>query len=247
MLKAAAFALFAAFLGAGSAAAQTMTLTSPDIKPGGKIADEQAANVFGCTGGNISPALSWSGAPKDTKSFALSVYDPDAPTGSGFWHWVVFNIPADVTSLAKNARRSERSRGAARARCRAAPISALPGYGGPCPPKGDAGASLPFHHLRRGHAEARRRRKHQRRRGRLHAALPHARQGGAGRPLRALTGAPLPARRVFDFGSRVGSFPHCSDSDLKPTVPDAPPWAHPRPEAAPYGSRHVRGAGGAPC
>ena len=103
MLKLTALALFAAFFGAEAAAAQTMTLTSPDIAPGAKIADEQVFNGFGCTGGNISPALSWSGAPKDTKSFALSVYDPDAPTGSGFWHWVVFNIPPDVTSLPKNA------------------------------------------------------------------------------------------------------------------------------------------------
>ena len=103
MLKVTAFALFGAFLGAQATAAQTMTLTSPDIAPGARIADEQVLNGFGCTGGNISPALSWSGAPKDTKSFALSVYDPDAPTGSGFWHWVVFNIPPDVTSLPKGA------------------------------------------------------------------------------------------------------------------------------------------------
>jgi hypothetical protein len=136
MLKATAFALIAAFLGAGSAAAQTMTLTSPDIKPGGKIADEQVYKGFGCTGGDISPALSWSGAPKDTKSFALSVYDPDAPTGSGFWHWVVFNIPPDVTSLAKNAgdpKGPAAPKGAVQSRT----DFGTPGYGGPCPPKGD--------------------------------------------------------------------------------------------------------------
>src|SRR6202050_3590353 len=103
MLKATVFALFAAFLGGETAAAQTMTLTSPDIKPGAKIADEQVFSSFGCTGGNISPALSWSGAPQGTKSFVLSVYDPDAPTGSGFWHWVVFDIPTTTTSLPKNA------------------------------------------------------------------------------------------------------------------------------------------------
>src|SRR5271169_570287 len=84
-------------------AASALTLTSPDVKPGAMIADEQVANGFGCSGGNVSPALSWSGAPKGTKSFALSVYDPDAPTGSGFWHWVMFDIPASVTSLPKNA------------------------------------------------------------------------------------------------------------------------------------------------
>src|ERR1700734_1691662 len=103
MFKLTALALLAGFLGAEAAAAQTMTLTSPDIAPGATIANEQVANVFGCTGGNVSPALSWSGAPKYTKSFALTNYDPDAPTGSGFWHWVVFNIPAGTTSIPKNA------------------------------------------------------------------------------------------------------------------------------------------------
>jgi Raf kinase inhibitor-like YbhB/YbcL family protein len=140
MLKLTALALLAAFFGAEAAAAQTMTLTSPDIAPGAKIADEQVFNAFGCTGGNISPALSWSGAPKDTKSFALSVYDPDAPTGSGFWHWVVFNIPPDVTSLPKNAgnlKAGDAPKGAVQSRT----DFGVPGYGGPCPPQGD-----PPHH-----------------------------------------------------------------------------------------------------
>jgi Raf kinase inhibitor-like YbhB/YbcL family protein len=140
MIKATAFALFAAFLGCGAAAAQTMTLTSPDIAPGAKIAKEQVVNVFGCSGGNISPALSWSGAPQGTKSFALSVYDPDAPTGSGFWHWVVFNIPPDVTSLPKNAgdpKGAAAPKGAVQSRT----DYGAPGYGGPCPPQGD-----PPHH-----------------------------------------------------------------------------------------------------
>jgi hypothetical protein len=116
------------------AAAQALSLTSPDVKPGARIADEQVYG--GCGGKNISPALSWSDVPKGTKSFALSIYDPDAPTGSGYWHWVVFNIPADVTSLPK---------GAGDPKTDAAPKGAIqsrtdfgtPGYGGPCPPKGD--------------------------------------------------------------------------------------------------------------
>ena len=98
------FALWIAALGVsalGSSAvnAQSMTLTSSDIKEGGTIVNEQVFKGFGCTGGNVSPALSWSGAPSGTKSFAVTVYDPDAPTGSGFWHWVMFNIPATTTSL----------------------------------------------------------------------------------------------------------------------------------------------------
>ena len=88
---------------AGASAANAMTLTSPDIKPGGKIADEQVFNGWDCTGKNVSPALAWSGAPKGTKSFAVSVYDPDAPTGSGFWHWWVANLPPDATGLPKGA------------------------------------------------------------------------------------------------------------------------------------------------
>ncbi len=120
--------------GLGSAgAAGAMTLTSSEIKAGGKIADEQVFNSFGCSGQNVSPSLAWSGAPKGTKSFAVSMYDPDAPTGSGWWHWWVVNIPADVTSLPKGAGGGT-----------GLPAGAMQGrtdfganaYGGPCPPPG---------------------------------------------------------------------------------------------------------------
>jgi Raf kinase inhibitor-like YbhB/YbcL family protein len=135
-MKKITFAVVAALglLGAGVANAK-MTLSSPDVKNGGSIAMEQVANIFGCKGGNLSPALTWKGAPKDTKSFALTVYDPDAPTGSGFWHWVVFNIPVGTTSLPKNAgdpKANLMPAGAVQSRT----DYGIQGYGGPCPPPG---------------------------------------------------------------------------------------------------------------
>ncbi len=114
-------------------AATALTLTSPDIKPGGKIADEQAFNGWDCTGGNVSPALAWSGAPKGTKSFAISVYDPDAPTGSGFWHWWVANLPLDTIGLPKGAGGGA---GLPAGAVQAHNDFSAVGYGGPCPPKG---------------------------------------------------------------------------------------------------------------
>jgi Raf kinase inhibitor-like YbhB/YbcL family protein len=134
MIVAAAALALAAFTGAPASGA--MKLTSPDIKPSGKIADEQVYSGFGCTGKNISPALSWSGTPpKGTKSFALTVYDPDAPTGSGFWHWVVFNIPASTTSLPKNAG-SVKANLAPAGAVQSRTDFGVPGWGGPCPPPG---------------------------------------------------------------------------------------------------------------
>jgi Raf kinase inhibitor-like YbhB/YbcL family protein len=122
--------------GAQGASADGFTLTSPQIKPGGRIADEQVFNNFGCQGGNLSPALTWKGAPAGTKSFAVTVYDLDAPTGSGWWHWVVFNIPANVTGLAKNAGNPEAGltpAGSVQSRT----DFGKAGFGGPCPPAGD--------------------------------------------------------------------------------------------------------------
>jgi Raf kinase inhibitor-like YbhB/YbcL family protein len=135
MFKALSGMVFAAAL--ASTAASAFELTSPDVAPGGKIADEQVFNNFGCSGKNVSPALKWSGAPAGTKSFALMIYDPDAPTGSGFWHWVMFDIPADVTELPKDAgdlKAGKAPKGAVQSRT----DFGVPGYGGPCPPQGDA-------------------------------------------------------------------------------------------------------------
>ena len=87
----------------GSVHAADFKLSSEDIKSQTPMSKQQEFNGFGCTGGNVSPQLSWQNAPPGTKSFAVTVYDPDAPTGSGFWHWTVANIPADVTELATGA------------------------------------------------------------------------------------------------------------------------------------------------
>ncbi len=86
-----------------SASAAELKLTSGEFADGDYLANEQVFAGFGCKGENVSPALSWTGAPADTKSFALMVYDPDAPTGSGWWHWVVVNLPPATDGLAKGA------------------------------------------------------------------------------------------------------------------------------------------------
>ncbi len=122
---------------ASVAYAEPLKLASPDIKPNGMIAEEQVFNGFGCSGKNVSPALSWSGAPKGTKSFALLVHDPDAPTGgAGWWHWLVVNIPANVSELKKDAGKADGANLPPGAQ-QVTPDFGSPGWGGPCPPTGD--------------------------------------------------------------------------------------------------------------
>ena len=108
-------------------------LKSKDITEGSKLSHSQVFRGFGCQGDNQSPQLFWQNAPEGTKSFVVTVYDPDAPTGSGWWHWVVFNIPAAITRLVANA--------SANGKMPSGAIQARNDYGqnrfgGACPPPG---------------------------------------------------------------------------------------------------------------
>jgi len=124
----------ALLLSSGVAAAGEFTLKSDKI--GGQLTIDQVFNGFGCTGKNISPELKWSDAPKNTKSFALTVYDPDAPTGSGWWHWVIFNISPETTELATDAGNPQKYL-APKGSVQSMTDYGKPGFGGACPPPGD--------------------------------------------------------------------------------------------------------------
>lgn len=121
-------------MGSTQLLAEGFTLSSKDLQ--GQLSKSQVFNGFGCQGENISPQLSWENIPKGTKSFAITVYDKDAPTGSGWWHWVVFNLEANTTQLAQNAGNKKMN---------LLPKGAIQsvtdfggnGFGGACPPVGD--------------------------------------------------------------------------------------------------------------
>jgi len=124
------------------AGAQTFKLSSATVKPGATLGSAQVFNGFGCTGGNQSPELHWTAGPAGTKSYAITVYDPDAPTGSGWWHWVVYNLGADVHALAGGAgdmSGKQLPAGAAQGRT----DFGTTGFGGACPPAGDK----PHHYI----------------------------------------------------------------------------------------------------
>ena len=116
------------------ASAADFQLQSQSIAEGAQLSSEFVFQGFGCEGGNLSPQLSWVNAPEGTKSFAITAYDPDAPTGSGWWHWNVVNIPSDVTFLEMGASGTDEM-----------PKGALEitndygaqGFGGACPPPGE--------------------------------------------------------------------------------------------------------------
>lgn len=110
--------------------AQNFTLSSTELQ--GQLTSKQVFNGFGCTGENVSPQLSWKDAPKGTKSFAVTVYDPDAPTGSGWWHWVVFDISKDKFTLPSGFGNSE-----SKDAIQSTTDYGKSGFGGACPPIGD--------------------------------------------------------------------------------------------------------------
>ena len=110
--------------------AQNFTLSSTELQ--GQLTSKQVFNGFGCSGENISPELSWKDAPKGTKSFAITVYDPDAPTGSGWWHWVVFDISKDKFTLPSGFGNSE-----SKDVIQSMTDFGKTGFGGACPPVAD--------------------------------------------------------------------------------------------------------------
>lgn len=118
-------------LSASVLSAEGFEVESPSFK--GQLPDKHVFNGFGCSGGNLSPAISWKNAPKGTKSFAVTLYDPDAPTGSGWWHWVVTDIPANIDSLKEGASSNGTlPKGAVQATT----SFGQSGFGGACPPQG---------------------------------------------------------------------------------------------------------------
>lgn len=112
-----------------------LSLSSNDIQSGKMMGSQQEFNGFGCTGENLSPHLRWQNAPKGTKSFAITAYDPDAPTGSGWWHWQVVNIPVKVTELTTGAG-SEKGNALPSASMQISNDYGSAAFGGACPPVG---------------------------------------------------------------------------------------------------------------
>ncbi|MEP7061851.1 MAG: YbhB/YbcL family Raf kinase inhibitor-like protein [Betaproteobacteria bacterium] len=140
-------ALLSGCLGNADADAPVFTLSSPDLA-NGTFATQYTLNGFGCSGQNISPELQWSNVPDGTKSLALQVYDPDAPSGSGFWHWAIYDISPATTGLARGAGNNAAllPQGAFGGTTDLFDTGLTDGngnYGGPCPPQGDA----PHHYI----------------------------------------------------------------------------------------------------
>lgn len=128
--------LTAFFVSCSMSHAAEFSIISSDLKPGQTISDKHVFNGFGCNGRNISPQISWRNIPAETKSLALTVYDPDAPTGSGWWHWILVNIPANYTKISAGFGENNQHKlqdGIKQIRN----DFGIFGFGGPCPPKGN--------------------------------------------------------------------------------------------------------------
>jgi Raf kinase inhibitor-like YbhB/YbcL family protein len=124
-------------------ASAAFVLTSPSLGSDGKFTPEQAAKGYGCMGENLSPSLNWTGAPEGTKSFAVTFLDEYGVSGSGFWHWTIFNIPASVSSLPEDAGDVSRPL-APEGSIQGRNDSAAQGFLGPCPPKGSKPRNYTF-------------------------------------------------------------------------------------------------------
>ena len=123
IVLAASFCGFPAYAG-------SLTLSSKSIIEGQQLNRNHVFKGLGCKGKNIAPDLSWSGAPKETQSFAITVYDPDAPTGSGWWHWFAFNIPTDINTLSAGQKLPKEI-------VQLKNDYGQSGFGGACPPVGE--------------------------------------------------------------------------------------------------------------
>lgn len=146
-------ALVAGLLAAAlTVSANALELSSPDLSDGATLGAAQVYSGFGCSGGNQSPQLNWQDAPAGTQSFALTVYDPDAPTGSGWWHWTLYDIPANVNQLPRGANAKTLPAGSQQGRNDYGSQS----FGGACPPAGSPAHRyvITLHALKVAHLDA---------------------------------------------------------------------------------------------
>lgn len=127
---------FALFISVQMAQAAPFTIASANLTDGANIPAKYVYNSFGCSGKNNSPQISWRNAPAETKSFAVTVYDPDAPTGSGWWHWLVVNIPVKYSELPLNFGKKNQFTLHEEVVQVRNDFGAF-NFGGPCPPAGD--------------------------------------------------------------------------------------------------------------
>lgn len=126
----------------GNSHADDFKLESPNLQDGGQLPNKQVANTMGCKGDNLSPALKWNDPPAGTKSLAITIYDPDAPTGSGWWHWLVYNIPASTRTLNEGAGTAS-GIGLPKDAVQVRNDEGKKEFGGACPPVGDK----PHHYI----------------------------------------------------------------------------------------------------